>query len=143
MWWGKQYSATFTVLCQMSPKKQWCFSFSETTPILAGIEVLLNSWLWAGIHPNYLLFPYGARPGHAPTFPFHVRFYTEKKCGFCSQRETKQVIVCWIRLPDYLRKDAGKMSVVTTFPSLQKSECLNPHVPCELNTKWQFFHIEG
>lgn len=102
---GEEYSATFTALCQKSEKKQWCFSFSETTPILAGIESLLNSWLWAGISPNYLLFPYGAQPGHAPTFPLHVRFYTEKKCGFCSRGEAKQVMVCGIRFPEYSGKE--------------------------------------
>lgn len=45
LWWGKQHSATFTALCQMCQKKQGCFSYSETTPTLAGLEVLLSFWL--------------------------------------------------------------------------------------------------
>lgn len=34
-------------------------------------------WLWAGIYPSYLLFPYRVRPGQARTFPLHDWFYTE------------------------------------------------------------------
>lgn len=111
------------------------WDYAHTSRTGGAFEFLAVIW-------NRLCLPYTeAWSVHASTF-LHVLFYTEKKGGFCSQRETKQIIICWIKFPDYLQNDAGIISAVKTFPSLPSLIYVtNPHILCDFHAKCQFFHI--